>query len=103
MTHTIEAAISEARWKARHRHQEQFIVRYKAGDKARYTSSHTLAGAFQKTRVGESPLCILSVTPDGYVRSRAKEFDTSELWICPAKRKPSRPWILEGHPETSEG
>ena len=90
MTHTIEAAISEARWKARHRHQEQFIVRYRQADKgrydtnrARYTSSHTLAGAFQKTRVGESPLCILSVTPDGYVRSRAKEFDTSELCGMP--------------------
>lgn len=77
MTKDIESAISEAHWKARVRRTEQFIIRYSRRDTgtARYLSTPTLTGMLQKTRVGESPLCILSVTPGGYVRSRAKEFD----------------------------
>lgn len=76
MTHTLEAAISEARWKARVRRTEQLIVRFqRENGEARYVSSPTLTGMMKRTRVGESPLCILSVMPDGYCRSRAKEFD----------------------------
>lgn len=77
MTHTLVGAISEARWKAHVRRVEQLIIRYrKRNGDARYLSSPTLTGMMKRTRVGESPLCILSVMPDGYVRSRAKEFDT---------------------------
>ncbi len=80
MTRTLEGAIAEARWKARVRRKEQLIIRYKTADgNARYLSTPTLTGMIQKTRVGESPLCILSVHPDGYVRSCCKEFDTQKL------------------------
>lgn len=78
MTTKVEDAISEARWKARNRRNEQLIIRYKREDgSARYLSTPTLTGMLRKTRVGESPLCILSVMPDGYVRSRAHEFDAN--------------------------
>lgn len=76
MTRTLEAAISEAQWKVRKRRREQLIIRYrKENGDSRYLSSPTLTGMINRTRVGESPLCILRVLLDGSVFSTAKEFD----------------------------
>ncbi len=72
----LRDAVSKAEDKAKKYRRRYLIVRYRKQDgESRYLVTRTLSGMINRTRVGESPLLVLEVSPDGSIISKAKEFN----------------------------